>query len=388
MVAHSPRVSKNGPIVQYVDRISMSVGYAKRPAIPERRPDLRRSVTVLPSPPATSGKIQSLAESNTQSGNPVSVTPPVAAAQRAPSMSKSGLDALRMGYAESEKRLHFLRLQNCLLPRRELGLLIPDAEALADHGRKLRGWVQSCLSVMRSNHNSKFSLLNRLANPDAYQHRNQHIKPWEVLSKDIERLSGNAVALRDRLEKQTQDVEIVSNSKGGICAVYNAATGCVDVRDTDNAYLQHIVATGKPLEASAPVPGGIAGVYNPTTQAVEWKTCAGRGIAGCYNEHTRKVEWKRAHGARSSVYGVFNRRTRTVEWREMSLRAISGVWDPVRQCVVWSDPFDNYASVGYFDRATERVIWTMASKKNESLAVIVRDGDQYHTSFAFEPNSC
>jgi hypothetical protein len=37
---------------------------------------------------------------------------------------------------------------------------------------------------------------------------------------------------------------------------------------------------------------GIAGVYNPITNRIEWKNSFRSGVAGVFNPNTQKIEWE------------------------------------------------------------------------------------------------
>ena len=39
---------------------------------------------------------------------------------------------------------------------------------------------------------------------------------------------------------------------------------------------------------------GVAGVYNPSSQKVEWKDAFQAAVAGAYNPSSQQVEWKTA----------------------------------------------------------------------------------------------
>lgn len=67
----------------------------------------------------------------------------------------------------------------------------------------------------------------------------------------------------------------------------------------------------------------MAGVFNPETQQIEWKTAWKKGIAGVYNPTTKKVEWKEyRHGG---VSGAFNPQTEQVEWNQSHNKGIVAV---------------------------------------------------------------
>ena len=69
--------------------------------------------------------------------------------------------------------------------------------------------------------------------------------------------------------------------------------------------------------------GGICGVFNPATGQVEWRDRYKGGIAGVFNPVTKEIEWRDRY--RNGVAGVFNPETEEVEWREKYQVGITGV---------------------------------------------------------------
>lgn len=72
---------------------------------------------------------------------------------------------------------------------------------------------------------------------------------------------------------------------------------------------------------------GVAGVYNPITEEIEWNTAWNSGIAGVFNPITEEIEWKKT-------------------WH----RGVSGYYNPESEEIIWDDYFKSgIVAISTFD---------------------------------------
>jgi hypothetical protein len=119
-----------------------------------------------------------------------------------------------------------------------------------------------------------------------------------------------------------------------------------------------------------------AGVYNPVTEEVEWRSKSSGGYqfnygvhAGVFNPHTGQVEWSPDDQDTLHWAGVYNPVTKEVEWRSKSAGSYrysygvpAGVFNPHTGQVEWSPDDQNTLHwAGVYNPVTEDVEWRSRS---------------------------
>ena len=127
----------------------------------------------------------------------------------------------------------------------------------------------------------------------------------------------------------------LERSQSGVAGVFNPATGKVEWKTHSFAGIAGVLYNPetKQIEWKQVSRGGVAGVYNPIKKRVEWKIRYNAGVAGVYNPIEKRVEWKIQYNA--GVAGVFNPDKGVVEWKIQMCAGVAGHYNPLTKRVEW-----------------------------------------------------